>query len=109
MNKKSVLICVLILVLSVACGGRVPSPKTTQSATLSYFKKYGRKYPTSYFGFKNVSAVTINTIEESSYNHAVADTLINLVDGHIVRAVVSMERKFPGGWKVQSWETAGYQ
>ncbi len=107
MSRKLILLSVLMV--CVACGGRVPSPKTTQSATLSYFKKYGRKYPSSYFGLKNVSSVTINSIEESSYNHAVADTLINLVDGHIVRAVVSMERKFPSGWKVQSWETAGYQ
>lgn len=102
-------ILVGILILSFACGGRVPSPRTTQSVTLNYFKKYGQKYPGSYFGTKNVSSVTINLIEESSYKNAITDTLISLVDGHTVRAIIMMERKFPGGWKVKSWETAGYQ
>lgn len=108
--KKNLLsIFLALLFLFTACSGRMPSAKTTQSITTSYFKKYGRKYPSTYFGIKNVNRVTINSVEEVSYKHALADTLVHLVSGRTVRALVTMENKFPGGWRVTSWEIAGYQ
>lgn len=98
-----------ICFLFVACSSRMPSPKTARSAAMSYFKRYGRKYPHTQFGNKNVSNVNINAIEEISYKFALVDTIITFNDGHAARALARMESRFPGGWRVISWEMITYQ
>jgi hypothetical protein len=98
-----------LLVSTLACGGRTPSPKTAQSVAASYFKSYGKKYPSTYFGSKNVENVAINSVEEISYRKALVDTIVRLVDGHAARALVKMEQKFPKGWYVKSWELLQYR
>jgi len=109
--KKFQLFVILILIIGLmtSCAGRVPTAKQARSASLSYFKKYGRKYNETPFGHKNISNVTINGVEEVSYKFALADTIITFVDGHAGRALVKLENKFPGGWKVISWELIGYR
>lgn len=113
MLKNSFKYCVLILVLGsflVSCGGRrTPSPKTARSAAISYFKKYGRKYKSTPFANKNVDNVTINGIEEISYKLAFVDTIVTFVDGHAARTLVRMQKKFPNGWTVVSWEMLQYK
>lgn len=88
----------------VSCGGRVPKPKTVQSKALSFFKHYGRKYETTRFANKNVDQITVNAIEEISKNTAYADAVVSLKDGHASRTLLKMEKHFPRGWKVISWE-----
>ena len=104
----------LVILLAVAsflsaCGDRVPKPKTARSVSMSYFKKYGRQYKGTPFAHKNIDNVTINSIEEISFKFALVDTIITFVDGHAGRALVRMERKFPSGWRVISWEMLGYK
>lgn len=102
----------LILLLSLsACGGRVPAPKTAQSVSRGYFRHYGNKYEQSVFGRKNVENVAINSIEEISHNAVYTDAVVVLRNGGAAHALVKMEKHFPRGWKVVSWElleTAGH-
>ncbi|MBF0105756.1 MAG: hypothetical protein HQM16_10570 [Deltaproteobacteria bacterium] len=105
-----ILLSVLVIVsLCTACAARLPNPKTARGVSMSFFKKYGRKYPTTPFGQKNLDNVTINNIEEISYKFALADTIVTFVDGHAGRALIRMENRFPGGWRVISWEMLGYK
>jgi len=105
MSLKPFKIAVFIsLFLVVSCGGRVPSAKTAQSVSRSYFKNYGKKYQSSDFGYGNVQNVTINGVEEISHKFALVDTSIDFLDGKRGRALLRLERKFPQGWKVVSWE-----
>jgi hypothetical protein len=100
----------VFLLATAACGGRVPSPKTAQSVSRGYFRHYGNKYESSVFGRKNVADVAINSVEEISHNAAYTDTVVMLRDGGAAHALVKMEKHFPRGWKVVSWElleTAG--
>lgn len=106
---KFLFVILPLLFFIVACSGREPTPRTARSASLSYFKKYGRKYEGTQFSNKNVSNVTINSIEEISFKFALVDTIIAFVDGHSARALVRMENKFPQGWTVVSWEMLGYR
>lgn len=99
-----ILFFVLSVVLVSSCGGRVPKPKTVQSKAASFFKSYGRKYETTRFAHKNVDQVTVNAIEEISKNTAYADAVVSLKDGHASRTLLKMEKHFPRGWKVVSWE-----
>lgn len=105
------LLFVLLMVSSlvVGCSARMPTPKTARATSISYFKKYGRKYPHTQFGNKNLSNISINGMQEISYHFALVDTIITFVDGHAARALVRMQNRFPGGWRVVSWELAGYQ
>jgi hypothetical protein len=103
------LIFALLLCGVIACGGRTPSPKTARSAAIGYFKGYGNKYPATPFGSKNLENVTINHIEEISYKLALIESYINFRDGHMGRSLLRMERKFPGGWRLVSWEMLDYR
>ena len=71
---------------------------------LSYFKKYGAKFPASQFSRHNIETVTINGVQEISYHFALVDTIVTFADGHAARTLLKLEKKFPQGWKVQSWE-----
>lgn len=109
---RSIKVLALLVALTgflTACGGRVPSAQTAQEAAISYFKKYGRKYPQTQFGSRNLQNVTINAIQELSNKVALVDTAITFRDGHAARALVKMEKHFPGGWRVVSWEMVVYQ
>ncbi len=109
MRYISLIVVLMFCFVAISCGGRVPSPKTAQSVSTSYFKSYGRKYPSTYFGHKNVDIVKINSVEEISHNIALVDAIVKLVDGHAGRALVKMQKKFPGGWRVVSWEMLQYR
>lgn len=95
----------LAICLLVSCGGRVPKPKTVQSKATSFFKRYGHKYETTRFANKNIDQVTVNIIEEISKNTVYADAVVSLKDGHASRTLLKMEKHFPRGWKIISWET----
>lgn len=109
MFLKRFSIFLLVILCVSSCGARLPGPKTARSSALSYFKSYGSKYGTTPFGHKNVSNVTINTIEEISYQFAFVDAIVEFVDGHAARVLIRMNKRFPLGWKVNSWEMLGYQ
>lgn len=102
-------IILAFMVTLSACGGRVPTPKTAQNASLRYFKGYGRQFVATPFGSKNLSSVSIHQIEEVSYKIALADVALGFVDGHSGRALVTLQNKFPGGWRVISWEMLEYR
>lgn len=107
--KFTNLVCVLALFLFISCAARTPSAKTAQSVAKSYFKSYGHKYPDSEFGHKGCRDVTINQIEEISYRFALVDSMVDFTDGKQGRALLRMQNKFPGGWRVVSWEMLGYR
>ncbi len=110
MSKSRLLVGLCLIVFCVtACSSRVPSAKTAQHSALSYYKRYGHKFPSTVYGSKNVANVTINAIEEVSYRFALVDTIVDFVDGHKARTLIKMERKVPTGWQVASWEVLGYQ
>lgn len=110
MQFRSLAFVFCLVILFVSCGGgRTPSPKTARSSAISYFKRYGGKYKTTPFASKNVSNVTINSVEETSRNYAFVDAIVEFVDGHAARVLVRMNKRFPSGWKVTSWEMLGYQ
>jgi hypothetical protein len=94
------------LTLAVACGGRTPRPKTAQNVTLHFFKSYGNKYKTTAF-HKNVSQVRINALQEISHNTVYAEAVVGLKDGHADHVLLKMEKRFPHGWIVKSWEILG--
>lgn len=89
----------------MACAGRTPGPKTAQSISRSFFKHYGNKYDESAFGHKNVDNVVLNAIEEINHNAVYTDAVVTLKGGAPVRVLLKMERHFPTGWRVASWET----
>lgn len=110
MQFRSLVLAMCLVFSLVACGGgRTPNPKTARSSAISYFKRYGGKYKSTPFGGKNVSNVTINSVEETSRNYAFVDAIVEFVDGHAARVLVRMNKRFPSGWKVTSWEMLGYQ
>lgn len=94
------------LPLIVSCGGRTPRPKTAQNVTLHFFKSYGNKYKTTPF-HKNVDQVRISALQEISYNTVYAEAIVGLKDGHAEQALLKMEKHFPNGWTVKSWEILG--
>lgn len=104
MSMKPWFLIVLCLFAFVACGGRVPTAKTAQRISKSYFKSYGRKFKSSDFGYRNLRQVTVNSVEEISYRLALADVHVSFLDGKAGRALLRLERKFPQGWTVVSWE-----
>lgn len=102
--KLYFLIALCLLILTTACSGRVPTAKTAQRVSKSYFKSYGRKFKSSDFGYHNLRQVTVNSVEEISYRLALADVHVSFLDGTAGRALLRLERKFPQGWTVVSWE-----
>lgn len=96
-----------LLITTVACSSRRPQPKTAQAVAHSYFNKYGREYKNTPFANKNVDRVTINEIEEVSYRLINTDAIVHFKDGQSERVILKMENKFPGGWRVISWEVLG--
>ena len=109
MKKFFYIFFLVTLTFTISCSGRVPSPKTAQSVAKKYFHSYGKKYANTYFGAKNVSNVVINAVEEVSHKTAMVDSIVHLVDGHVARTLLKMERKFPKGWHVVSWEMLQYR
>lgn len=92
---------------SSAMAARLPKPKTAQNSISRYFKKYGKKYDETVFAGKNFDTVSINAIEEVSYHVVYVDTILTFRDGKIMRAIVKLQKRFPVGWKVKSWESVG--
>ncbi|HLD44104.1 MAG TPA: hypothetical protein VJC18_01610 [bacterium] len=109
MKQKWIMIVAVLLVLSfaVSCAGRTPTAKSAQSIGTHYFQSYGKKFPFSDFGHKNIDRVMINGVEEVSFRMALVDAVVQHVDGHASHVLMKMEKKFPGGWCVISWEMAG--
>lgn len=96
--------CLFIL---AACGGRLPSPKTSERVITKHFKKYGKKYKESDFGRYKVEKVEIDQIEEIQKNMASVEAFTYLSEGSSVyRVRVTLQRKALG-WRYQSWENLG--
>lgn len=101
---RKVRVGLVSLLFLCACTSSIPSAKTAQSVAEGYFRSYGARYHTSPFAGKNLARVTINQVEEISYQNAQVDALANLKDGHVIRVLIKMENKLPMGWRVDSWE-----
>lgn len=104
---RAVVLVAILAGLVAACGGRVPSAKTAQGVATSHLKGYGRKYKSSDFGGRNLNRVAINSVIEVSRFVAEVDAIAALKDGRALRVLVTMQRKFPQGWFVVSWERVG--
>ena len=110
MKSFRLFVCLsLVFLFCSACASRIPSAKTAQSASTSYFKHYAHKYPDSVFGHKNFANTTINSVEEISYRYALIDSIVQFADGKQGRALLRMQNNFPRGWRVVSWEMLGYR
>lgn len=83
---------------------RLPSPKQIQTVTQKFFNRYGRRYPDTVFGQRNLNTVQINSVREVSRNVAYADLVLQFKDGKFGRSLVKITKKFPKGWHVTSWE-----
>ena len=99
----------IFLILSlVSCGGRLPSPKTSQHIIQKHFEKYGKKYKESEFGRHKLTAVEISSVEELQKGLASVDAYVTLQDGPVYKVRVTLRKK-SFGWKYQSWETLAGQ
>lgn len=94
----------ILLSPQIAEAKRLPSPHKIQSVTQKFFHKYGKRYPETEFGQKNLHTVQINSVREVSYNVAYADLVLVFKDQKQSRSLVRMTKKFPHGWHVASWE-----
>jgi hypothetical protein len=108
-NWRRAVIGAAVLVFScAACScGRVPSAKKAQSVATGHLKGYGRKYRTSDFGGRNLDRIAINSVQEVSRHVAEVDAIAALKDGRSLRVLVTLQKKFPQGWFVVSWERVG--
>ncbi|MBI4411442.1 MAG: hypothetical protein HY541_03040 [Deltaproteobacteria bacterium] len=105
MKKISLLFLCLILIIPLsACGGRIPSAKSAQSMSKSFFKSYGKKYKTSLFGQNKIQKLEINRVEELSRFLAAIDAVVNFDNGHAARVLLTAKKTPPLGWDIQSWE-----
>lgn len=102
--KMFVLMLCAGFLFSACGGGRVPTAKTAQSVTRSFFKNYSKKYKTSVLGQNPIEKVEINGVREQSYHHAEIEAFLGLKDGHVARVLLTVRSKPPLGWNVLSWE-----
>ncbi|MBI4374108.1 MAG: hypothetical protein HY542_04440 [Deltaproteobacteria bacterium] len=105
---KRIFIAILLgLFLVAGCGGRVPSPKTSERVILKAFKKYGKKYKESDFGRYKVEKVEIENTEELQRGLASVEAFTYLAEGSSVyRVRVTLQKRGPL-WRYQSWENLG--
>lgn len=101
---KHFLLFLLLVSIFSACGGRVPSPKTAQHVSASFLKSYGNKYKSSDLGGKNLDHLAINSIQELHRHVVEVDSFVTLKDGRALRTLLTLEKDFPRGWHVTSWE-----
>lgn len=107
-KKFSTLLLVWCLFFSFSSeAGRVPSVKSAQKIIVSYFKSYGKKYPDTDFARSNIDQIQINGVQEIHFQKALVDTFMNLNNNKILRVLVTLETRFPTGWRVTSWEVLG--
>jgi len=90
-----------------ACGGRLPSPETSQKVITKYFEKYGKKYRDSDFGRHRVERVEIEGIEEIQRKLASVKAFTYLSDeGPVYRVRFTFGKK-SFRWRPQAWENLG--
>lgn len=100
----SLLLTLFLATSTTACGGRIPSARSAQSMSQSFFKSYGKKYKTSLFGQNKIRKVEINRVEELSRFLAGIDAVVNLDNGQSARVLLTAKKTPPIGWDIQSWE-----
>ena len=98
------LLLILFILPGLACAGRQPKADRTVKLLTSYFSKYGKKFPDSFYGRSKVVSVRMVDIQElhKGYLHALADITLEDKSHQLVR--VALEKKLPVGWKVVAWE-----
>ncbi len=82
----------------------LPKAERAQQVIHRHLNSYGKKYPDTVYGNKNVQSILINGIEPVSYNTVFVDTVVNYKEGTSKRHLLKMQKKFPQGWRVISWE-----
>ena len=97
-------IAVMAAFLAAGCA-RMPKPERSAKVIKSFFKKYGKKYPTTAYGEYGVKEIDI-TDQSEIHKHLVAvESFITLGDGQVQRIYATLE-KGPLGWRFISWELA---
>ncbi len=107
---KKIIFFLVVVALSgslVACGARLPKPKTAQGALKSYFKSYGKDYKASDFGQFKVDKVEIADITERQKGMVAVEAYISLGDGDVIYKVRATLLKKTLYWRVISWENLG--
>ncbi len=100
---KKIFFLLLPLLLFPSCGGRLPSPNTSQSIISHYLKNYGKKYPTSILGTQKIEKVQVLEIEEVQKNLATLKAIVFLTQSTL-KVQVNVIYKAPLGWRAQGWE-----
>ena len=101
---KRILFSLLVGLLMVSCGGRVPSPQTAQGIMKGYFKGYGKKYPTTPFGTQPIDKIEILNTEELQKAIATSQALLTFKDGSQKKIQMNFQHKAPLGWRATGWE-----
>jgi hypothetical protein len=104
--KRLIALVLMLSLVMVSCGGRVPTPQTAHGKVQKHFQKYGKKYKESDFGRSKVERVEIGSIKEIQKRLAEVEAYVYLADGSVYRVRVTLRKK-TFGWRVVSWETLG--
>ncbi|MBN1283268.1 MAG: hypothetical protein JXA24_05810 [Proteobacteria bacterium] len=106
MNRTLRISALIVLAAFFVAGcARTPEPKTSQKVIRSYFKKYGKKYPTTVYGKSKVRDVEVTGTDEIRKHLVAVDSFLTLADGQVQRIHATLQ-KGPFGWKFVSWELA---
>ena len=103
MKLKSCVILMLVVALA-ACAGRMPSQHRSERVLQKYFKKYGKKYPTTNFN-KGIDRVEVYSTNEIQYLLVAINAVVFTKTGSAERVDATLKRS-AGGWHVVSWENA---
>lgn len=103
MKKITALIAIALAMSLVAGCGRQPKPTTSAKLIKSYFKKYGKKYPSTVYAKGAVQKAEINGQQEIHKGLVSADAFLTFREGGVQRIFATL-LKGPFGWKVSSWE-----
>ncbi|MBI2067333.1 MAG: hypothetical protein HYT77_04910 [Deltaproteobacteria bacterium] len=106
LSARTALLLIPLLFVVSGCGGRTPSPETSQRVIAKTFKKYGKKYNETDFGKYAIDRVEVAHTEELQSKLASVETFIYLNEGPVYRVRSTLVKK-AFGWRHRSWENLG--
>lgn len=104
--KRIICSCMMVLWLTTACGGRLPQTKRSTEIIRKHFTKYAKKYSTSPFGHKKVTAVEILEVKEIRKHLVYTISFVTMEGPEVFKVRVTLE-KGPFGWRYVAWENVG--
>ncbi len=93
----------VMILMSAACGARVPKTKTAENVSRKFFIKYAKNFKTSDVGQYKVKGTRLLEVQEIHKNMVMATIEVNFIDGPNLMTKCVLEKK-PFGWKLVSWE-----